>query len=73
MTDALTDDYTVFLEPLLGEPLREELAGEYEGIGIWVEQPGGEFTIIGADSRLACGGGRLAPGRRDPRGGRDDR
>jgi carboxyl-terminal processing protease len=45
MTDVLADDYTVFLEPLLGEPLREELAGEYEGIGVWIEQPNGEFTI----------------------------
>jgi carboxyl-terminal processing protease len=46
MTEALGDDYTVFLEPLRGAPLREELAGEYEGIGIWVEHPEGEFTIV---------------------------
>lgn len=46
MTEALADDYTVFLEPLRGAPLREELAGEYEGIGIWVEHPEGEFTIV---------------------------
>jgi carboxyl-terminal processing protease len=46
MTEVLEDDYTVFLEPLKGAPLREELAGEYEGIGIWVEQPEGEFTIL---------------------------
>src|SRR5215208_1343149 len=46
MTEALTDDYTVFLEPLRGAPLREELAGEYEGIGIWVEHPEGQFTIV---------------------------
>ena len=46
MTEALTDDYTVFLEPLRGAPLREELAGEYQGIGIWVEHPEGEFTIV---------------------------
>ena len=45
MTDALEDDYTVFLEPIEGGPLREELAGEYEGIGIWVEHPNGKFTI----------------------------
>ncbi|HZA93625.1 MAG TPA: hypothetical protein VE420_13455, partial [Gemmatimonadales bacterium] len=41
MTEALADDYTVFLEPLRGAPLRDELAGEYEGIGIWVEHPEG--------------------------------
>jgi carboxyl-terminal processing protease len=46
MTEALTDDYTVFLEPLRGAPLREELAGEYEGIGIWVEHLEGELTIV---------------------------
>ncbi|MBW3632356.1 MAG: S41 family peptidase [Chloroflexi bacterium] len=46
MTEVLDDDYTVFLEPLKGVPLREELAGEYEGIGIWVEHPEGEFTIV---------------------------
>src|SRR5215204_4634883 len=46
MTEALSDDYTVFLEPLHGAPLREELAGEYEGIGIWVEHPEGQFTIV---------------------------
>jgi carboxyl-terminal processing protease len=46
MTEALGDDYTVFLEPLRGAPLRDELAGEYEGIGIWVEHPEGEFTIV---------------------------
>jgi carboxyl-terminal processing protease len=46
MTEALPDDYTVFLEPLRGAPLREELAGEYEGIGVWIEHPEGEFTIV---------------------------
>jgi carboxyl-terminal processing protease len=46
MTEALADDYTVFLEPLRGAPLRDELAGEYEGIGIWVEHPEGQFTIV---------------------------
>jgi carboxyl-terminal processing protease len=46
MTEALTDDYTVFLEPLRGAPLREELAGEYEGIGIWVEHLEGQLTIV---------------------------
>jgi PDZ domain/Peptidase family S41 len=46
MTEALADDYTVFLEPLRGAPLREELAGEYEGIGIWVEHLEGQLTIV---------------------------
>src|SRR5215203_2644761 len=46
ITQSLADDYTVFLEPLRGAPLREELAGEYQGIGIWVEHPEGQFTIV---------------------------
>src|SRR5215216_6565617 len=46
MTEVLADDYTVFLEPLRGAPLRDELAGEYQGIGIWVEHPEGQFTIV---------------------------
>jgi carboxyl-terminal processing protease len=46
MTDVLTDDYTVFLEPVEGAPLREELAGQYQGIGVWVEHPDGKFTIV---------------------------
>lgn len=46
MTESLADDYTVFLEPLRGAPLREELAGKYQGIGIWVEHPEGQFTIV---------------------------
>ncbi len=45
MMAAMPDDYTVFLEPLEGAPLREELAGEYEGIGVWVEHPEGRYTI----------------------------
>jgi len=27
-------------------PLKEELAGQYEGIGVWVEHPEGTFTIV---------------------------
>ena len=46
MTEVLADDYTVFLEPLRGAPLREELAGEYEGIGIWVEHPEGSSRSL---------------------------
>ena len=45
LTEALEDDYTVFLEPLVGAPLREELSGEFEGIGIFVVYPEGRLTI----------------------------
>jgi carboxyl-terminal processing protease len=46
MTEVLSDDYTVFLEPVQDAPLKEELAGQYEGIGVWVEHPEGTFTIV---------------------------
>ena len=46
MTASLEDDYTVFLEPIERAPLDEQLAGEYEGIGVWVEHPEGRFTIV---------------------------
>jgi carboxyl-terminal processing protease len=62
MTDVLADDYTVFLEPLLGEPLREELAGEYEGIGVWIEQPDGEFTITAPIPGSPADAADLRPG-----------
>src|SRR5215204_3859977 len=62
MTEVLEDDYTVFLEPLKGAPLREELAGEYEGIGIWVEHPEGEFTIVGPIPGSPAARADLRPG-----------
>jgi carboxyl-terminal processing protease len=46
MTSTLEDDYTVFLAPVDHAPLAEELSGEYEGIGIWVEHPEGTFTVV---------------------------
>lgn len=62
MTDALPDDYTVFLEPLVGAPLREELAGEYEGIGVWVEHPEGRFTIVSPIAGSPADRAGLLPG-----------
>lgn len=62
MTEALPDDYTVFLEPLIGAPLREELAGEYEGIGVWVEHPEGRFTIVAPIAGSPADRAGLKPG-----------
>ena len=62
MTEALPDDYTVFLEPLTGQPLREELAGQYEGIGIWVERPEGRFTILSPIAGSPADRAGLQPG-----------
>jgi C-terminal processing protease CtpA/Prc len=60
MTASLEDDYTVFLEPIEQAPLDEQLAGEYEGIGVWVEHPEGRFTIVAPSparrpKRRGCG------------------
>lgn len=62
MTEILPDDYTVFLEPLRGAPLREELAGKYEGIGVWVEHPEGEFTIVSPIAGSPADRAGLLPG-----------
>lgn len=46
MTEGLSDDYTTFLVPVEQGPVEEQMSGEYEGIGVWVEYPDGEFTIV---------------------------
>ena len=46
MADGLPDDYTTFLEPVEQAPVAEQMSGEYEGIGVWVEHPDGAFTIV---------------------------
>jgi carboxyl-terminal processing protease len=46
MTAGLEDDHTAFLEPVEQAPIAEHISGEYEGIGVWVEQPEGRFTVV---------------------------
>jgi carboxyl-terminal processing protease len=46
LTTDLPDVYTVFLEPVEQSGVAEELHGEYEGIGVWVEQPAGKLVIV---------------------------
>ncbi|HEU0113050.1 MAG TPA: S41 family peptidase [Thermomicrobiales bacterium] len=46
LTTDLPDPYTVFLEPAEQGTIAEELHGEYEGIGVWVEQPAGKMEIV---------------------------
>jgi carboxyl-terminal processing protease len=46
MTDGLPDDYSIYLEPLAHAPLAEDLRGEYEGIGVWVDHKDGVLTIV---------------------------
>ncbi len=46
MVGGLPDQYTVFMRPAETRMSREQLRGEYEGIGVWVDQPDGNLTII---------------------------
>jgi carboxyl-terminal processing protease len=46
MVGGLPDKYTVFMRPAETRMSREQLSGEYEGIGVWVDQPDGRLTII---------------------------
>jgi carboxyl-terminal processing protease len=48
MTEGLEDDYTTFLVPVEQKPIAEQLEGEYEGIGVWVQYPEGRFTVVSA-------------------------
>src|SRR6187200_3362473 len=38
------DDYSTFLVPAEQTAIREQLSGEYQGIGIWVSFPDGHLT-----------------------------
>src|SRR6187200_3011542 len=46
MTAGLGDDYTMYLEPAENAPIAEQMSGEYEGIGVWVDYPDGQVRII---------------------------
>jgi carboxyl-terminal processing protease len=46
LVGGLPDQYSVFLRPIETRMSRQQLSGEYEGIGVWVDQPEGRLTII---------------------------
>jgi carboxyl-terminal processing protease len=46
MTEGLEDDYTAFLPPAEQAPIAEQMSGEYDGIGVWVEYPDGKFQVV---------------------------
>jgi carboxyl-terminal processing protease len=46
MTSGLTDDYTVYLAPVQQAPIAEQMSGEYEGIGVWVDYPDGKVRVV---------------------------
>ena len=40
------DDYSTFLVPAEQSAIQEQLSGEYQGIGVWVDFPNGVLTIV---------------------------
>ncbi len=40
------DDYSTFLVPSEQTAVREQLSGEYQGIGVWVDFPEGKLVVI---------------------------
>jgi len=46
LTGGLDDAYTTFLLSSEAAPVAAQMAGEYEGIGVWVEAPNGQLTVV---------------------------
>lgn len=46
MLEAIGDPYTTYMDPQQYEDLTTDLAGEYEGIGAWVNTEGEYLTIV---------------------------
>lgn len=45
LLSTLGDDYTVFLEPVQQQGVREAMSGDYEGIGVYLENAQGRWLI----------------------------
>jgi carboxyl-terminal processing protease len=45
LLSTLGDDYTVFLEPVQQQGVREAMSGDYEGIGVYLENVEGRWVI----------------------------
>jgi carboxyl-terminal processing protease len=45
LLSTLGDDYTVFLEPVQQQGVREQMSGDYEGIGVYLENVEGRWVI----------------------------
>jgi carboxyl-terminal processing protease len=45
MLSTLGDDYTVFLEPVQQQGVRQQMSGDYEGIGVYLESSNGQYII----------------------------
>lgn len=57
LLSTLGDDYTTFLEPVQQQGVREQMSGDYEGIGVYLEAQAGRWIIAspikGAPADLA--------------------
>ncbi len=62
MVNGLDDRYTVFMRPTETRMSRQRLSGEYEGIGVWVDQPDGQLTIISPMRESPAEDAGLQPG-----------
>jgi carboxyl-terminal processing protease len=40
------DGYSTYLIPVQQAPIAQQMSGEYEGIGVWVESPNGQLTVV---------------------------
>ena len=45
MLATLGDDYTTYLEQVQQKGVQEQMSGDYEGIGVYVETVDGRFTV----------------------------
>ncbi len=45
LLSTLGDDYTVFLEPVQQQGVREQMSGDYEGIGVYLEAQEGRWIV----------------------------
>ncbi len=45
LLSTLGDDYTVFLEPVQQQGVREQMSGDYEGIGVYLEAQDGRWIV----------------------------
>lgn len=44
--ESVDDPYTTYLAPEPAGEARQQLSGEYEGIGVWIEAPNGVLTVV---------------------------
>lgn len=46
MANSAGDQYTTYLAPAAQAPVSQQMAGEYQGIGVWIETVKGKLTVV---------------------------